>query len=288
MLTGHWVSPCGAAFGTLVHSVLETADTSAPDLLAELTARCEQTGLTPALRVEPAAVALSLVPAMTTPLGPIAENLALHDVPPTDRLAELEFELPLTGGDAPGPEVSVATLEKIADLLDQQVPTDDPFAGYGTHLRTHLTQHAVHARLVGYLTGSIDAVLRVRDQTGTPRYLVVDYKTNRLAPRDEPLTLAHYHPGALVAAMYEHHYPLQLLLYAVALHRYLRWRQWDYDPDTHLAGAAYLFVRGMPGPGATTSPATGHALPAPSGVVAWRPPASLVLALSDLLAGVSA
>ncbi|TKR27002.1 exodeoxyribonuclease V [Cellulomonas hominis] len=279
--------PSGTAFGTLVHSVLETIDTDAPDLLAELTARCEQTGLTPALRIEPAALARSLVPALTTPLGPIAENLALLDVPPADRLAELEFELPLAGGDTPDPDTAAATLAKIADLLDEHLASDDPFADYGTHLRTHLTPHAVHAPLVGYLTGSIDAVLRVRDHTGTPRYLVVDYKTNRLALRDEPLTLAHYQPGALIAAMYEHHYPLQLLLYAVALHRYLRWRQRGYDPCTHLAGGAYLFVRGMPGPDATTHPATGHALPAPSGVVAWRPPTELVLALSDLLAGVS-
>ena len=44
------------------------------------------------------------------------------------------------------------------------------------------------------------------------------------------------------------HYPLQALLYAVALHRMLRWRQPGYDPDVHLGGVLYLFVRGMAGP----------------------------------------
>ena len=44
------------------------------------------------------------------------------------------------------------------------------------------------------------------------------------------------------------HYPLQALLYTVALHRYLRWRLPDYDPDRHLAGVLYLFLRGMAGP----------------------------------------
>ena len=49
--------------------------------------------------------------------------------------------------------------------------------------------------------------------------------------------------------MVEAHYPLQALLYAVALHRYLRWRQPGYDPDVHLGGVLYLFLRGMSGPG---------------------------------------
>ena len=45
------------------------------------------------------------------------------------------------------------------------------------------------------------------------------------------------------------HYPLQALLYTVALHRYLRWRLPGYDPDAHLAGVLYLFLRGMIGAG---------------------------------------
>ncbi len=47
--------------------------------------------------------------------------------------------------------------------------------------------------------------------------------------------------------MIDAHYPLQLLLYSVALHRFLRWRQPGYDPDLHLGGGLYLFVRGMVG-----------------------------------------
>src|SRR3712207_8428196 len=39
--------------------------------------------------------------------------------------------------------------------------------------------------LRGYLNGSIDAVLRVRDDAGVPRYLVVDYKTNWLGRSEE-------------------------------------------------------------------------------------------------------
>ena len=78
---------------------------------------------------------------------------------------------------------------------------------------------------------------------------MLDYKTNWLGEPDEPLTAFHYRPEALRAEMERHHYALQGLLYAVALHRYLRWRLPAYDPDAHLAGVVYLFVRGMTGGG---------------------------------------
>jgi exodeoxyribonuclease V beta subunit len=69
------------------------------------------------------------------------------------------------------------------------------------------------------------------------------------------------------------------MLYSVVLHRYLRWRIPDYDPTRHLGGVLYLFLRGMSGP--DTPVVDGH----PSGVFDWEPPASLVLAMSELLDG---
>ena len=75
------------------------------------------------------------------------------------------------------------------------------------------------------------------------------------------------------------HYPLQALLYAVAVHRLLRWRQPGYDPDRHLGGVLYLFVRGMAGaetPGRRPGALWGVQL-APAG--------GLVAELSDLLDG---
>ena len=59
----------------------------------------------------------------------------------------------------------------------------------------------------------------------------------------------------------------------------LRWRQPGYDPETHLGGVLYLFVRGMAGPDAPRVDGV------PAGVFSWRPPAALVTELSDLLAG---
>jgi exodeoxyribonuclease V beta subunit len=93
------------------------------------------------------------------------------------------------------------------------------------------------------------------------------------------LTAWHYRPAALERAMVEAHYPLQALLYDVALHRYLRWRQPGYDPSVHLGGVLYLFLRGMSGPGVLGG--NGSA----PGVFGWQPPTGLVTGLSDLLAG---
>ena len=73
------------------------------------------------------------------------------------------------------------------------------------------------------------------------------------------------------------HYALQALLYTVALHRYLRWRLPGYDPEQHLAGVLYLFLRGMAG--AATPVLAG----APCGVFAWHPPGGARPALSDVL-----
>jgi exodeoxyribonuclease V beta subunit len=260
--------PGGTAFGTLVHAVLEHADTHAHDLRAEIRARCEETGLAPGIGVRPAALADALLPVLHTPCGPLLDGVALADIAPADRLAELDFELPLSGGDA-GPAVQPARLSALAELLRTHLPADDPYAPYADHLAA-----LGHDEIRGYLTGSIDAVLRVGG-----RFVVVDYKTNRLAPPDEPLTAWHYRPGALVDAMIASHYPLQLLLYTVALHRYLRWRLAGYDPDRHLGGGVYLFVRGMCGP--DTPVVAGS----PCGVMSWRPPTSLVLALSATLDG---
>jgi exodeoxyribonuclease V beta subunit len=94
-----------------------------------------------------------------------------------------------------------------------------------------------------------------------------------------PASGADYRPSQLVRAMADHHYPLQALLYSVALHRYLRWRLPDYDPARHLGGVAYLFVRGMVGARTPVSDGGRH------GVFSWRVSPALVQDLSDLLDG---
>ncbi|GAA5078001.1 exodeoxyribonuclease V subunit beta [Nocardia iowensis] len=253
--------PYGAEFGTLVHGVLELIDTDAMDLAAEVDNRCRAAIDELMAEADPAVLSTALLAVLRTPLG----IGSLADIANRDRLNELEFELPLAGGDAPGAES--ATLRQIADLLRTHLPTDNDLFVYADHLAT-----LDDIPLRGYLTGSIDAVLRVTDGPD-PRFVIVDYKTNRLGTGD--LTVEHYTRDRMAAEMLRSHYPLQALLYAVALHRYLRWRLPGYDPARHLGGARYLFVRGMIGP----------ETPSGCGVFDWHPPAPLIVALSRLLAG---
>ena len=338
--------PTGTSFGTLVHSVLETTDPTAPDLPAELRLRsAEQLARRP-IGVSAEHLAAALLPVLATPLGPLADGLALRDIPVRDRLTELEFEFPLAGGDAvrrgrasarggirrdgggagaadgdltvggasvdaagagldagprvggdpwvdaraglggPGADAHI-TLGDIGDVLRRRVAPDDPLAGYVRRLSSTGMSWQM---LRGYLTGSLDAVFRLPG----PRYVVADYKTNWLgevpgndadpAAMDgsaegagEPLSAWHYRPDALARTMAGSDYPLQAMLYCVALHRFLRWRQPGYDPELHLGGVLYLFVRGMCG---EANPSVGGL---PCGVFGWQPPSGLVVELSDLL-----
>jgi len=132
------------------------------------------------------------------------------------------------------------------------------------------------------MNGSIDALFRIPDGDDH-RYVVVDYKTNRLHVPGASHALDAYRPDNLVPAMAHHRYPLQALIYAVAVHRYLRWRLGrTYSPDRHLGGVAYLFIRGMIGPETPVVDGVPH------GVFSWRPPAATIIALDELFAGAHA
>ncbi|GAB3135133.1 exodeoxyribonuclease V subunit beta [Tsukamurella serpentis] len=251
----------GAVFGTLVHEILENVDTGAPDLDAEVLARCREAAEYGATADDPEEVATALLAVLRTPMGAgTLSGLTLAEIAPGDHLAELEFELPLA-------DERSATLATIADLLAAHLPDDDPLAPYAQRLR-----EIPGAALRGYLTGSIDSVLRIRrDEEQT--YTVVDYKTNRLARGD--LTTADYTPEAMAREMISSHYVLQALLYSVALHRFLLWKLPGYSPQANLGVVQYHFVRAMIGP---------HTPPG-AGVFEWHPPADLVVAVSEALAG---
>ncbi|WP_102141908.1 exodeoxyribonuclease V subunit beta [Mycobacterium hubeiense] len=253
--------PTGAKFGTLVHAVLETADPFAPDLAAELEAQIREHSVWWPVDVAASDLAAAMVPMHDTPLGPLAPGMTLRQIGLRDRLRELDFEFPLGGGELSG----------MGRLLKEHLPADDVLASYASRLSDGaLARQALR----GYLSGSVDAVLRVGD-----RYLVVDYKTNWLGEPDRPLTAADYGRLRLAEAMLHSDYPLQALLYCVVLHRFLRWRLPSYAPEQHLGGVLYLFVRGMCGP--ETPVVDGH----PAGVFSWQPPAELIVALSDMLDG---
>jgi exodeoxyribonuclease V beta subunit len=259
--------PGGALVGTVMHGVFENMEFDAADLVGE--AQQSLTGQLAWRNVDLGPrddVVVGLCRAIETPLGPLVDDIRLRDIGRANRLDELGFELPLVGGDDPA---GVLLLGDIANLLTASLPSDDPVARYAERL----LDPSLNGVLRGYLTGSLDLVLRLPGD----RFVLADYKTNKLAGPEEELTAWHYRPEALDAEMLAAHYPLQALLYCVALHRYLRWRLPGYEPDRHFGGVLYLFVRGM-------SAAPSAAVDTPNGVWSWRPPAALVEALSELFA----
>jgi len=72
------------------------------------------------------------------------------------------------------------------------------------------------------------------------RYYLIDWKSNHLGYRVED-----YGQDALKEAMVKKLYPLQYLLYTVALNRYLSLRVKGYTYATHFGGVLYVFLRGV-------------------------------------------
>ena len=89
-------------------------------------------------------------------------------------------------------------------------------------------------RLNGMFKGFIDLVLEHQG-----RYYIVDYKSNWLGAEH-----ADYSVAAMNECVLKHRYDLQYALYILALHRLLKLRIRDYDYDTHMGGAVYMFLRG--------------------------------------------
>jgi exodeoxyribonuclease V beta subunit len=87
----------------------------------------------------------------------------------------------------------------------------------------------------GMVRGFMDMVF---EQGG--RYYLVDWKSNHLGYRVED-----YGREALKRAMVKKMYPLQYLLYTVALNRYLSLRVKEYDYASHFGGVLYFFLRGV-------------------------------------------
>ncbi len=87
----------------------------------------------------------------------------------------------------------------------------------------------------GMLMGFMDMVF---EHDG--RYYLLDWKSNHLGN-----SVDDYGPDAMRLAMQQNLYPLQYLLYTVALNRYLSLRVRNYRYSTHFGGVIYVFLRGV-------------------------------------------
>ncbi|KGQ18357.1 Exodeoxyribonuclease V beta chain [Lysobacter dokdonensis DS-58] len=170
--------------------------------------------------------------------APLPEGVRLCDVADAARVAELEFHFTLADADVP----------TLLALLQRH--------GIATGRRDFGTW----PKLSGLMTGKIDLTYRVDG-----RVYVVDYKSNRLPAWDA---------AALAQAMSASEYDLQALLYAVAVHRWLRMRLGNREAAASaFGGVRYLFCRGLD----AGDPQRGVAIPALTH--------DLIHAVDDLLGG---
>ena len=229
----------GPGFGSALHALLEQAlanGASAERIeTAEINRSLRQHGIDGAGPEILAAIARLLERCLVSELQP---GLRLGDLPATARVAEWTFELPLPG-------VAKGRLETL-------------LAAHG-----HRQPLAGGAVLAGALGGSADLVFEWQG-----RFYLLDYKSNWLGA-----CTADYTEANLDRAMNEAGYPLQYLLYTVALQRYLSRRIGaGYDYDRHFGGVYYLFVRAF-------------GLAPGLGLHYARPEARLIAAIDQLFSG---
>jgi len=233
--------PRGAAPGTLLHDVLEQAanqrftQTLADPVEFETSVeeKLQARGWQDFMEV----IRQWWKQAVTTPLPLAKSEIALHTL--HTYVPELEFVFPAH-------QVKVAEMDT---LIRQHI--------HPTHPRPRLEADTLN----GMLKGFIDLVF---EHDG--RYYVLDYKSNWLGVDDSAYTL-----DAMTDAVLEKRYEVQYVLYLLALHRLLKSRLPDYDPDQHLGGAVYVFLRGLRGPAA--------------GTVFDRPETGLIEALDGMFEG---
>ncbi|MEM7354958.1 MAG: UvrD-helicase domain-containing protein, partial [Acidobacteriota bacterium] len=192
---------------------------------------------------DPAATIQDLLQRLTVATLP-GTDFTLGDVPAEAYLVEWKFTTPLAR----------LAPRRLADLFRRH--------GRGALRDDYANRLARLGRdeVGGYLTGFVDLIFSHRG-----RWYLIDWKSNDLGAN-----AAAYGEAALLQAMSHHHYVLQYHLYVFALHRFLRWRLPDYDYERHIAGAYYLFLRGLGPQGA--------------GWYVDRPPLRLIAAMDELVA----
>jgi exodeoxyribonuclease V beta subunit len=207
--------PKGADPGTFLHSIFEQVDftTVTEGTLTELVAKAM--AKSPPYEKYSATVLAMLGTVLNADLR---DGLRLSALQPGSWVQEMEFYFPLKAID---PKLLVSFFKK------QGIPSPVDLARMAESLNFQNVQ--------GMLLGFIDLVF-----CHAGAYYILDWKSNHLGNQPE-----NYTPANLARDMERKLYPLQYLLYAVAVNRYLERRIPDYRYETHFGGVLYLYLRGI-------------------------------------------
>jgi exodeoxyribonuclease V beta subunit len=263
--------PSGKNVGDQIHDILEIVDTSIRPLRDEVNRAVKQIATSSLLRGYHEPLTNMLTRALETPFGGGFGDVSFADVNPSDRLAEMDFEMAVALRQA---NILVSDIGRV--LLAVLSP-NDVLRNYATSL----TDASFDIPVAGIINGSLDALLRLPGSTTEqPLLAITDYKSNKMHRDGDAAPIAGYSPQHVQEKMEEAHYILQALIYGTSVYRMLRWRLPNANHDACIKGIAYGFLRGMVGPD-TPVDANGHRY----GVFTWQAPAGLWSALSDLFAG---
>ncbi len=204
----------GSKTGNLLHHLLENANLAEDKLWEKAIAATMRKHLP--LQAEAYApllhqLLLEVGSARIVPAGKSeADAFCLADVSAYKRLAELEFDYPVSPFSAPG-----------LNALSSEM---HPFA-----VKSDLKEAE------GIMNGKIDFFF---EQGG--KFYVLDWKSNYLGD-----TVDAYRQEHLAGAMTRENYHLQYLIYSLAACRYLEQRIPGFDYERDFGGAVYVFVRGV-------------------------------------------
>lgn len=209
----------GATAGVCIHSLFEQLNFSNPtsqQINQLVTDNLERYGFDPCWQP---ALHQMVNRVIQTNLPARHETLKLSDLAPGSWLTELEFFFPL----------QPLTTEKLVSCLGTTITGSEP-----TDLQKVLgTLNFKPVR--GMVRGFMDMVFEHNQ-----RYYLLDWKSNHLG-----VGIQAYHQAAMQTEMEHNRYPLQYLLYTVALNQYLKLRIPSYRYNYNFGGVFYLFVRGM-------------------------------------------
>jgi len=182
---------------------------------------------------------------LEAPLGADGTDFTLSMLENGGWLTELEFFFPLR----------FINSRRVADILSGWGE------GYAAVDLQKVAKGLAFTEVHGMVRGFIDLVCRHEG-----RHYIIDWKSNHLGNRIE-----NYGKESLSREMIRHLYPLQYLLYTVAVNRFLELRQPGYRYEEHFGGVRYIFLRGL------DASSTG------CGVFSDLPPAGLVRDLTSCL-----